>query len=478
MAVTNGSPSPASGQSARPFPSAPAVASRLIVFTRFPEPGKVKTRLIGRLGAAGAADLHRALTAHALASASVLGAHSGIDVQVRFEGGSEAAMRSCFGEGVSYRQQGEGDLGARMARAVGDALDEGAPRVVVIGSDCPGISPDLVGQAFNLLAEDSERVVLGPALDGGYYLVGMSRRHPELFRGIDWGTEHVFRQTEAAARERGYPLRTLEPLADVDRPEDLHVWYAVRDRASAGGPPPRLSVIIPALNEEEAVAQAVDSALAVQTAEVIVVDGGSRDRTSAVAASRGASVIVSRKGRAAQMNAGAGRASGEVLVFLHADTVLPVGYDQAVARTLNRPGTAAGAFRLAIGGGARSLRVIESLVHWRSTALGMPYGDQALFLNAEVFRRVGGFPELPIMEDLELTRRLKPLGRIRIAPEPVVTSARRWHEGGVWRTTLMNQLCLAGYLAGLPVDRVAAWRGAQTDRAGRQSLPVGDPRDG
>jgi len=472
MAVTNGGPGPANGESSRPFPSALAVAPRLIVFARFPEPGKVKTRLIGRLGAAGASDLHRELTAHALASASVLGARSGICVEVRFDGASEPAMRSCFGEGVSYRQQGEGDLGARMARAVGDALDEGAPRVVVIGSDCPGIHSELLGRAFDLLAEDPGRVVVGPALDGGYYLVGMSRRRPELFRGIDWGTEHVFRQTEAAARDAGYPLRTLEPLADIDRPDDLDTWYSIRGRTR-----PRLSVIIPALNEEAAVARAVDSALAVPTVEVIVVDGGSRDRTSLVAASRGVSVILSQKGRATQMNAGAGRASGDVLVFLHADTVLPPGYDRAIARTLDRPGTAAGAFRLAIGGGARSLRVIESLVHWRSTALGMPYGDQALFLTAEVFRRVGGFPELPIMEDLELTRRLKPLGRIRIATEPVVTSARRWHEGGVWRTTLLNQLCLAGYLAGVPADRVAAWRGAHTDRAGRQSLPGGDLLD-
>ena len=478
MAATNGSPSPTSGGSARPFPSAPVVAPRLIVFTRFPEPGKVKTRLIGRLGAAGAADLHRELTAHALGSASVLGVRSGIRVEVRFDGGSEAAMRSCFGGGVSYRPQGEGDLGTRMARSVGDALDEGAPQVVVIGSDCPGISPEFLGQAFNLLAEDSGRVVLGPALDGGYYLVGMSRRSPELFRGIAWGTEHVFLQTEAAARESGYSIRALEPLADVDRPEDLHVWYAVRDRASAGGPSPRLSVIIPALDEEEAVAQAVDSALATRPVEVIVADGGSRDRTAAVAASRGASVVRSPRGRAAQMNAGAGRASGEVLVFLHADSVLPPGYDRAIARTLELPGTVAGAFRLAIGEGSRSLRVIEALAHWRSTVLGMPYGDQTLFLTADVFRRIGGFPPLPIMEDFEMNRRLRPLGRIRIAPEPVVTSARRWREGGVWKTTLLNQLCLAAYLAGVPADRVSTWRGTHSGRPVRRDHPGGVSPDG
>ena len=473
MAVTNGSPNPANGESSRPFPSALAVAPRLIIFTRYPEPGRVKTRLCGVLGPVGAAELQREMTRHTLTTARAIGSTRGIDIEVRYAGGDDALMRGCFGGDLAYRPQGEGDLGQRMARAIEDALGEGAPAAVVIGSDCPGVTPEILGQAFDALGEDREGVVLGPALDGGYYLVGMSRERPELFRGIDWGTEHVFRQTGAAAREAGYPIRTLEPLADVDRPEDLETWYSARGRTR-----PRLSVIIPALNEEAAVAGAVDSARAVPDAEVIVVDGGSRDRTPEVAASRGASVITGRKGRAAQMNAGAGRASGEILVFLHADTVLPNGYDQAIARTLDRPGTVAGAFRLAIGGGSRSLRVIESLVHWRSTALGMPYGDQALFLTAKVFRRVGGFPELPIMEDLELTRRLKPLGRIRIAPEPVVTSGRRWHEGGVWKTTLLNQLCLAGYLAGVPAARVAAWRGTYTDRARRPGLPGGEILDG
>ena len=456
-----------------PDPTAPQVAApRLIVFTRYPEPGKVKTRLSGVLGSVGAAELQREMTRHTLTVARRMRAARGIEVEVRYAGGDDGSMRRCFGDNFVYRPQGEGDLGERMARSIADALSAGAPAAVVIGSDCPGITPDILGRAFDMLDEDPERVVVGPALDGGYYLIGMSRERLGLFRGIAWGTEQVFRQTEAAARDAGDPLRTLEPLADIDRPEDLDTWYSIRARTK-----PRLTVIIPALNEEAAVARAVDSALAVPAVEVIVVDGGSRDRTALVAASRGASVILSSKGRATQMNTGAARASGDVLVFLHADTVLPTGYDRAIARTLDRPGTAAGAFRLSIGGGSRSFRVIESLVHWRSTALGMPYGDQALFLTAEVFRRVGGFPELPIMEDLELTRRLKPLGRIRIAPEPVVTSARRWHEGGVWRTTLLNQLCLAGYLAGVPADRVAAWRGSRTDRAGRPSLPVGDARD-
>src|SRR5438045_505635 len=123
---------------------------RLIVFTRYPEPGRTKTRLIGVLGADGAAELQRAMTAHTLATARALAEAGRVRVEVRFVGGDEAAMRWAFGDGVAYRDQGGGDLGDRMARSVDDALGEGAGSVVVIGSDCPGIGADLLARAFDL----------------------------------------------------------------------------------------------------------------------------------------------------------------------------------------------------------------------------------------------------------------------------------------------------------------------------------------
>ncbi|GAC1468967.1 MAG: hypothetical protein NVSMB9_12200 [Isosphaeraceae bacterium] len=472
MALSNQVTRARSGESANSLPHRPATTPRLIVFTRFPEPGKAKTRLIAHLGAAGAADLQRRLTAHTLASALVLLERAGVGIEVRFDGGSETAMRAYFGDGVSYRPQGAGDLGERMARSVAVALNEGASRVVLIGSDCPGITPDLLERAFTSLVEDPDRVVLGPALDGGYYLIGLGRERPELFREISWGSDRVLNQTETVARSAGIPLVFLEPLADVDRPEDLHVWDSIRDKARAN---PGLSVIIPALNEEAAIERTLDSALRAESVEVIVVDGGSYDRTIAIASARdGVLVISCPPGRASQMNAGAVRAKGDILVFLHADTILPAGYDRAIAETLQQPGTSAGAFRLRIDGSSRSFRVIEALVHWRSTALQTPYGDQALFLNADTFRQLGGFPDLPIMEDLELTRRLRARGVIRMAPVPVQTSARRWLAHGVWRMTFRNQLCLAAYFLGVPPQRIAAWRGAGRDRVAVRSSSSGE----
>jgi rSAM/selenodomain-associated transferase 2 len=221
---------------------------------------------------------------------------------------------------------------------------------------------------------------------------------------------------------------------------------------------PRISVIIPARNEAALIGAAIDRAGAGAPGEIIVADGGSGDGTAEVAAARGARVVRADPGRGRQMNRGAAAASGDVLLFLHADTLLPVGYEKHVMAILEQDGVSAGAFGLSIDAAHRSLRVVERAVNWRSRRLGMPYGDQAIFVRAVTFRRAGGFPDVAAMEDFDLVRRLRKMGRVEIAPARVVTSARRWLCCGVWRTTVLNQLCVAAYLAGVPADRIASWR--------------------
>jgi len=219
-------PEPPADGDAGPAPG----PARLIVFTRYPEPGKAKTRLIGRLGAEGAADLHRAMTAHTLAHARAFAARGGAELEVRYEGGDEARMAGAFGGGRRcYVPQGGGDLGDRLARAVEAGFRAGAPAVLVIGSDCPGVTAGLLGRALGRLGGDAGRVVLRPALDGGYYLVGLARAVPGLFAGIAWSTDRVLEQTIERARLAALDVRLLKPLADVDRPEDLDAWYAARD---------------------------------------------------------------------------------------------------------------------------------------------------------------------------------------------------------------------------------------------------------
>jgi len=156
--------------------------SRLILFTRYPEPGRTKTRLIPALGPEAAADLHRRMTEHTLRRIGSFLATHPVSFQVRYEGGKEELMRQWLGDEIRMVEQGEGDLGRRMDFAFFESFQEGMRRVVVIGTDCPGIRPFHLMRAFRSLEEKDG--VIGPAKDGGYYLIGLRQPAPELFRGI------------------------------------------------------------------------------------------------------------------------------------------------------------------------------------------------------------------------------------------------------------------------------------------------------
>lgn len=198
----------------------------LIIFSRYPEAGRSKTRLIPALGASGAALLHEDMTRHTLSTAAELTRDYPVRVEVHFAGGDEGLMRRVFGGDFPYLPQAAGDLGHKMRTALEGALRTGAGRAVVIGTDCPGLTASRLRQAFEAL--ETRELVLGPAMDGGYYLIGCRRVWPELFADIPWGTGEVWARTLAAARDAGLTPQILEPLADVDRPEDLPVWEAAR----------------------------------------------------------------------------------------------------------------------------------------------------------------------------------------------------------------------------------------------------------
>ncbi|MEH1910802.1 MAG: TIGR04283 family arsenosugar biosynthesis glycosyltransferase [Nostoc sp.] len=219
----------------------------------------------------------------------------------------------------------------------------------------------------------------------------------------------------------------------------------------------RISIIIPTLNEAGNIKEAIATTQPSINIEVIIVDAGSKDGTLEIAQSLDIKVISSSPGRAVQMNAGAVAASGDILLFLHADSRLPTGFDEMIRTVLQQPGIVAGAFNLRIDASLLSLRWVEWGVNARSHFCQMPYGDQAIFLTKAVFQQIGGFPELPIMEDFELIRRLKRIGHIVIISTPVVTSARRWLQKGVFKTTLLNQIVIIAYLLGISPKRICRW---------------------
>jgi rSAM/selenodomain-associated transferase 2 len=311
-------------------------------------------------------------------------------------------------------------------------------------------------RAFRSL--EDEDLVIGPANDGGYYLIGLRQPTPDLFRGIPWGTEQVLERTLEVARALGIRTELLDRLDDVDRPPDIAVWEREAGAASRPPEPLSISIIVPVVDEAEGISSAIAGTQAgPSVTERIVVDGGSSDGSAEKASSHGVRVIRSAPWRSRQMNAGARAAGGDVLLFLHADTLLPPGFEDHVREVLGRPDTVAGAFLLGIDGASPGLRLIERMANFRSIRMGMPYGDQAIFIRADRFHDAGGFPEIPIMEDFEFMRRLRREGRIGIAPVSVVTSARRYKEHGIWRTTWINQVMIIAYLMGISPGRLALW---------------------
>jgi len=234
-------------------------------------------------------------------------------------------------------------------------------------------------------------------------------------------------------------------------------------------PPPYLmsqtiSIIIPVLNEATTLPRTLSELRNVEGIEAIVVDGGSGDETIAIAESFGVSVLRTPPGRAGQMNAGAKVATGEILLFLHGDTGLPEGFSGWVRQLLADPQVVAGAFELNVAAPMPGVRAIEAGVKWRSHYCQLPYGDQAIFLRTRTFWDLGGFPDLPIMEDFVLVRQLRKRGRIAIAPLAVVTSGRRWQKLGLLRTTLINQIVILGYFLGVPPTTLADWYRAKKSK--------------
>lgn len=196
-----------------------------------------------------------------------------------------------------------------------------------------------------------------------------------------------------------------------------------------------LSIIIPVLNEAEVIEATLLSLLPLRQrgVEVVVVDGDSQDESTRRAAPHADTVVSAARGRARQMNAGAAAARGNVLLFLHADTQLPPEADQLVMTAL-MSGASWGRFDVRLVGRHPMLRVVAAMMNWRSRVTGIATGDQAMFVRRDVFDDIGGFPDQPLMEDVELSKRLRRLTPPVCVRQPVATSGRRWERRGVWRT--------------------------------------------
>ncbi len=409
----------------------------VVAFFKYPRPGKVKTRLGRGVGAARATHIYHRLAVGCYRQLDRLQRSGQTDVAVYGAGGTMTSFREWLPCARHYWPQPEGDLTCRLRRAFEMGFASGAPRVAAIGTDSPSLDDDMINRAFGELRRAD--VVVVPNTDGGYALIAMNQAHPRLFEDIDWSTPSVLTQTRQRVKRLGLRLSELPAVPDIDTAEDLHHL------------PPLVSIVMPVLNEETVLRRnlpALMRRLARQPhrTEVIFVDGGSSDASLDVARDSGVVVISSPKGRGRQMNIGTAAARGEWLWYLHADCLPADGaLEQMLEMVLKHHRRAWGYYNAQIDASGAALRVIEWGVNLRSRLLSFPYGDQGLFVRRDLMQEIGGFTESPLLEDVDLVRRLARAGRPIRVRLPLLINPRRWRRDGAWWTTAINWRIMFDY---------------------------------
>ncbi len=440
--------------------------SIVLLMTRFPQAGKAKTRLIPSFGAEGACTLHVAMTEFTLQECCALDAAVHVHYAATLEEGDcaldvDKAMQdwlcvppaSCaeaFVRPVLFPQV-SGDLGARMCGAMQESLayscaqdkagesDVRRKKLVIIGSDCPENRRENMRHALELL--DTYDCVVGPSKDGGYYLIAFSLDVPDatssgeqtfftlphnittIFQDIAWGSDSVFAKTVDKIGRARLSYTLLPSLSDVDEPADV---------------PPKISVIIPTFNESGYIGRLLQDMPAAFRTEIIVVDAHSDDDTVALA--RGAVCVLSEKGRSVQMAVGASQATGDIVFFLHADSVLPPSWDSCIREALAHADVSLCYFRFAITESFWTRPFIEWATRARCILFRLPYGDQGLCVRRADFER-WNLPTVPIFEDVFLVKRARQCGRLVGLGVNLSTSGRRWFQHGFVRTSIIN-ICI------------------------------------
>ena len=403
----------------------------LIVFTREPIPGKTKTRLMPRYTPEQCAELHLCF----LKDIAREIAKTDADIYVSYTGGEPEKLRIVFGDAAAYMEQEGENLGDRMLNAIKSVKSYGYDKIVLIGSDVPELSAPTIQDAFSKL--DVADTVIGPTQDGGYYLIGMNEVCEYAFNVEQYGVSTVYEDTVHSLNESGHTVIATDSYQDIDDANDVR-GYIERMRSdkhlrnsSTGrylADNMSISIIVPTYNESSTIEAMLKQLEQYRDdAEIIIVDGSSTDDTVEKIGNSW-NVISCEKCRGAQLNKGAKDSSGDVLFFLHCDCTLP---NDALGEIRRCMATGKyGCFGLKFESKNFFMWTNRVISNHRAWKRGLPFGDQGIFIDRELFFRTGGFPEIPIMEDYEFGRRLAAFGM-----KPTKTCARivasdRRYEGG------------------------------------------------
>ena len=408
----------------------------LLIFLRYPEPGMVKRRLSETVGPQRAAEAYEKLIRRTLGVACDFKRRAP-EVRIALyytPADSAESLRNKFRGPWEFCPQQGAHLGARMENALRAAFANGAAKAVLIGTDLADIEATDIEWSFRNTGE--RVVVLGPASDGGFYLIGTDRPIDAPFRFTTWGTGEVFSRTARELEAIGFGIRLAAERNDVDRKPDLDRM----DRDLLFARP--ISVIIPTLTEARKLSALLTY---LQNSiwpgdEIIVVQGCSPEKPSVHRISPSLTFACARKGRGIQQNTGAMLARGKILFFLHDDTIPPPEFPYLIRRACLENRSTLGCFKLRFLPSNRALGLIAAWANLRTALFKLPYGDQGLFCEKEVFEKVGGFGRSYLMEDVDLVRKLRKMGRgtVSILPAPVYSSSDRYLRKGILKASLEN----------------------------------------
>ncbi len=459
--------------------------SIIIIISRFPRAGESKTRLIPHLGAEKAANLQKEMTEFISYEAFL----SKKKIQVHFNGSSKEEMQKWIEESIltsckkrnaqldtlqtrdeianrfDFIPQREGDLGIKLKAALEYAyvklLEKNQTvkrkKIVIIGADCPSIRKELLEEAFQKLEEFA--CVIGKSEDGGYYLLGSAienkeelPKHLNIYDEITWGTETVYQESVRQIKNNNLSYTDLAILNDVDYKEDI---------------PLRISVVIPVYNEEKNIAEFFENLPTAFNIEYILVDGESTDETFEISKKYADIVLKSEKGRSNQMDFGAKHANGDIILFLHIDSILPPSFDSSIRNILADKALSLGYFDFAFKEEADKLKKKRFLsfllcfcANFRSKHFKRPYGDQGLFVRRKDYFQ-WNLPTVPILEDVFLVKKALNKGKIKSAEKSLKTSNRRWIKYGFFKVSFINQSVLLAAKLGMDLEKIkdCYWQG-------------------
>jgi uncharacterized protein len=440
----------------------------MCVFAKPPVPGQVKTRLIPLLRAPGAAELAAVSLQDTWNALTTL---SWADLVLASTTGTQP---ECLSGAVEVWLQGEGDLGVRLENVCRRAL-KNYPYVIAIGADSPGLPLQFLEQARKALTKSD--AVIGPSEDGGFYLLGLRSCPDGVLSGISWSTSRTCKETLARLQAANLTVQVLDPWFDLDTPADLQKLRTLlaenkvhapitesflkkQTLASSAPEPLKCSIVIPTLNERQHLPQTLASLKGHQWIhEVIVADGGSADGTREwLSAQSFVRVVGTPAGKGNQLNAGAQAASGEVLLFLHADCQIPCDAGARVTSRLQSPDVVGGCFEVRFSvRHPRSLNLVAAGINFRSRMTHSGTGDQGIFVRRTVFEKVGGFPNWPLFEDVELVSRIKKIGKFEVLRSHLLVSPRRHLARGVFRTVLLIYALRVGFWLGVSPFTLKKW---------------------